>query len=74
MKKVIIKKSHVGMPPQYYARIPIDGKERMAVLCSVAEVGAQRDSGTFAYHTLIEVLLRAKKIRVPNNLSTSKDP
>ena len=74
MKKIIIKKSHVGMPPQYYARIPIEGRERMMVLCSVADVEAQRDPETFLHHKLIEAVMRGKNIRVPNNLSTSKDP
>ena len=58
MKKIIIKKSHVGMPPQYYARIPLNGKERMTVLCTVAEVEAQRDPETFLHHKLVEAVLK----------------
>jgi len=58
MKRVIIKKSHTGMPSQYYARIPIDGKERMTVLCTVAEAEAQRDPETFLHYKLIEAVLK----------------
>ena len=43
MKKVIVRKTHTGMPPQFYARIDVGGKERMTVLCAVAEAEAHRD-------------------------------
>ncbi len=56
MKKVIVKKHHANMPAQYYARISLDGKEKMTVLCSVAEADASKDPETFLHHRLIEAV------------------
>ena len=70
MKKVIIKKSHVGMPPQYYARIPVEGKERMTVLCTVAEAEAQRDPETFLHHKLVEAV---QKVTLSVTVSTASE-
>lgn len=73
MKKVIIKKSHVGMPPQYYARIPIGGKEKMTVLCTVAEAEAQRDPETFLHHKLVEAVLKVTlSVTVPTASESRK--
>ena len=58
MKKVIVRKTHTGMPPQFYARIDVGGKERMTVLCAVAEAEAHRDPETFLHHKLVEAVLK----------------
>jgi len=73
VKKVIIKKTHKGMTAQYYARIPIDGTERMAVLCTVAEVEAQRDPEAFLHHRLIEATLKvSRRVETPKELKPQK--